>query len=138
MKPYGELIPPQQPNGNTISPMPGFTGHGPGSVRLLPKRKEGNRTLSNDMMSSNGETTFTAQTTTQLGEGSSSVSVTRSLPPGVRTWTDLEGTERPLFPDSHPTDPEMDAMRKRMAAKFNPLMVSRSVSKDGVLLGHTK
>jgi hypothetical protein len=138
MKPHGERVPPQQPNGNLISPMPGFTAHGPCSVRLLPQRKEGNRTLSNDMMSSNGEITFTAQTTTQEGEGSSSLSETRSLPPGMRTWTDPEGTERLLFPDSHPTDPEMDAMRKRMAAKYNPLMVPRSISKDGVMLGHTK
>ncbi len=90
------------------------------------------------MMSSNGETTLTAQTTTQVEEGSSSLSETRSLPPGICTWTDLEGTERLLFPDSHPTDPEMNAMRKRMAAKFNPHMVSRSVEKDGVLFGHTK
>ena len=56
-QPHGTLTPPKQPDGNhsppvqpqepslmkpngtLISPMPGFTAHGPGSVRLLPRAK---------------------------------------------------------------------------------------------------
>jgi hypothetical protein len=84
----------------------------------LPKAKGmlRKRNLSDDIMSSNGETTLTAQTTTQVEEGSSSLSEGRNLPPSCRTWTDLEGVERVLLPSSHPTDPAADAVLKRMVA----------------------
>ena len=45
---------------------------------------------------------------------------------------DLEGIERTLLPNSHPTDPAADAVLKRMVAQYNPRMVSRSFTKDGV------
>ena len=116
--------------------MPGFTGHGPGSVRLLPRREEKKQPLEVVTMSLNKETTFIAPTTTQGEEGSSSMSK-RDLPPGLSISTNLEGRESLIFPESHPTNPRIDAARKRIA-RGNPLMVSRRVEEGGVLLGHTK
>ncbi len=78
-----------------------------------------------------------APTTTLGEEGSSSISQI-TLPPGLSISKNLEGRERLIFPDSHPTNPQIDAMRKRIAQTHNPLMVSKRVEKDGVLLGHTK
>jgi hypothetical protein len=157
--------------------MPGFIGHGPGSVRLLPPRKERKQPVSAVTMSSDKETTFMARTTTQVEEGSRSLSErvkaaqpnagphppstppeqlllpatdnrsgttrawyrdgTTGVPSGLSTATSLEGVERLVYPESHPTNPITAARNKGIAQKYNPLMVSRRVEKDGVLLGHT-
>ena len=136
LQPQGEHSSPTKPLGTEISPMPNFTGHGPGSVRLLPRRVEKKQPLEVVTMSLNKETTFIAKTTTQGEEGSSSRSQ-MDLPPGLSVARNLEGEESLLFPESHPTNPRIDAARKRIA-KGNSLMVSRRTEEDGVLLGHSK
>ena len=136
LQPQGEQSPPSKPLGTETSPMPNFTGHGPGSVRLLPRRVEKKQPLEVVTMSLNKETTFMAQTTT-LGEERSSSMSPMDLPPGLSVARNLEGRESLLFPESHPTNPQIDAVRKRIA-KGNSPMVSRRIEEDGVLLGHTK
>ncbi len=76
--------------------------------------------------------------TTTLGEKGSSSMSQIALPPGLSISKNLEGRERLIFPDSHPTNHHIDALRKKLAQTHNPLMVSRRAEKDGVLLGHTK
>jgi hypothetical protein len=175
-QPHGKQPPPQQPQSEKTSPMPGFIGHGPGSVRLLPPRRGKKQPVSVVTMSSDNGTTFLAQTTTQVEEGSSSLSEKveaaqpnagphpPSIPPEqplfpatggqsrtVRAWyrddktcvpygfdiaTSLEGGQRQVFPDSHPMNVLTAARNKRIAQEHNPLMVSRRIEKDGLLLGH--
>ncbi len=76
--------------------------------------------------------------TTTLGEERSSSMSQIALPPGLSISRSLEGRESLVFPDSHPTNPQIDAVRKKLAQTHNPLMSSRRVEKDGVLLGYTK
>ncbi len=91
--------------------MPGFTGHGPWSVRLLSSKNKGKQPLKVVSMSENKETTFMAQATTQVEEGCSSQSErdeattarawckdgTSCVPSGLNITTDLEGGERFFF-----------------------------------------
>ena len=99
--------------------------------------KEREQPISVVTMSSKKETTFIARTTTQKEERTCPLNE-RGLPPNLRIARSLEGAQHLVFPDSHETNPLIDAKRKQLALKHNPLMVSRRVEKDGVLLGHTK
>jgi hypothetical protein len=109
--------------------MPGFTEHGPGSVRLLPPKKGSRQSVAVVTMYTNKEITFMAPTTTQVEEGSSSLSER------VEAAQLSAGLHLPSIPPGQPLLPatdsrlETDAKYKGIAQKHNLLMASKRVGK---------